>query len=61
LLKLTNFATNANKTEDLSVTALGVAEETVRTDGGGSSANLDGAGNGSGSKESGGSEELHLE
>lgn len=61
MFALTNCAVKTNNAEDLSGTALGVAVEASRTDAAVSSANLDGPGNGSGGKESGGSEELHLE
>lgn len=61
MFALTNFAVKANNAEELRAATLGVAEESGRTDAAAFSANLDGASNGSGSKESGGSEELHLE
>lgn len=62
MFALTNLAVKVNNAKDLSGTALRVAEEAVRTDAASaSSANLDGPGNGSSSKESGGNEELHLE
>lgn len=57
---LTDFAVKANDAEELSGTALGVAEEAGRASGA-TAAVLERLGNGSGGKESGDGEELHFE
>ncbi|KAK1255862.1 hypothetical protein MKX07_008121 [Trichoderma sp. CBMAI-0711] len=61
MVQLTDFAVEADEAKDLSGTALGVAEETRRTNVAIAAAVLERLGNGSGGKESGDGEELHFE
>lgn len=61
MFALTDLAVETNNAEDLSGAALGVAVEACGTDAAAAGANLERPGNGSGGKESGDGEKLHLE